>query len=117
MLGIHHQVSRPPVTAPPDEIGRLGWMVIGSSVLAAAAIRHGLAGAVTIAKDMTHPAPQSAPAPERPAPAAGLGIDERDGWIFITAVFVLAGAVARGLAHFVESLREATHPTHQQVRA
>ncbi|MFD5468669.1 hypothetical protein ACFWIQ_38585, partial [Kitasatospora sp. NPDC127059] len=74
-------------------------------------------GVVAIAKTMTHPAPPDSPVPERPAPAVGAGVDERDGWIFITAVFLLAGAMARGLAHIKGSVREATHPGHRQVRA
>ncbi|MFH9347936.1 hypothetical protein [Kitasatospora sp. NPDC017646] len=117
MPGIRHQASRPTVALGPAELGRVDWILIGSSMIVAGALKHALSGVVGIAKEMVQPAPQPAPASVRPAPAAGHGVDERDGWILISALFVMTAATAHGIARVLESVRIAAHPTHPQVRA
>ncbi|MFD8703426.1 hypothetical protein ACFV1W_12470 [Kitasatospora sp. NPDC059648] len=117
MPGTHHQVPRRTGAAGPTELGRVDWVVIGSSMIVAGAIRHALSGVAAIAKEMLRPAPERAPASHRPAPAAALSVDERDGWILISALFLLTGAMAHAGARVLESVRAATHPAHRRVRA
>ncbi|RKT09389.1 hypothetical protein BX285_6482 [Streptomyces sp. 1114.5] len=114
MSGIHLQVSRPAVGPGPHELGRVDWLVLGSAALVAGAAVHALSGVVAITKDLVHAAP--APDAELPAPAAKLTVDERDGWILITALFVVTGAVAHSVARIVESARTLVHPAHLLVR-
>ncbi|MGW7442607.1 hypothetical protein [Kitasatospora sp. NPDC054795] len=117
MLGSHHQASRPTTTTSPDELGRVGWVVLGTSMLMAGAIAHALSGIVAIAREVLRPAPQRAPTPARPVHPADLGVEEKDGWILITLLFLLGGTVAHAVAHIVETIRQATHAAHGQVRA
>ncbi|MFF2542703.1 hypothetical protein ACFVUY_09070 [Kitasatospora sp. NPDC058063] len=117
MLGIHHQASRPTTTTSPDELGRVGWIVLGTSMLMAGAIAHALSGIVAIARELLRPAPQRAPTPVRPVHAADLGVEEKNGWILITVLFLLTGTMAHAVAHVVETIRQATRTTHGQVRA
>ncbi|MFH8387615.1 hypothetical protein ACH4E7_43180 [Kitasatospora sp. NPDC018058] len=117
MPGIHHQVSRPTAAPGPAELGRFDWVVLGTSMIAAGAVKHALSGVVAIAKDMVRPAPDHAPASDRPAPAADLSVNERDGWILISALFITTAAVAHAAARVIESVRAAMHPTHPRIRA
>ncbi|MEU3559782.1 hypothetical protein [Kitasatospora sp. NPDC006786] len=117
MLGSHHQASRPTTTTSPDELGRVGWIVLGISMLMAGAIGHALSGIAAIARELLRPAPQRAPTPARPVHPADLDVKEKSGWILISLLFVLTGTMAHAVAHVVETIRQATHATHGQVRA
>ncbi|MGW7583007.1 hypothetical protein ACWGKU_14445 [Kitasatospora sp. NPDC054768] len=117
MLGTHHQASRPTTTTSPDEVGRVGWIVLGASMLMAGAIGHALSGILAIARELLRPAPQRAPTPVRPVHPADLGVEEKDGWILITLLFLLTGTMAHAVAHVVETIRQATRTTHRQVSA
>ncbi|MFJ9770382.1 hypothetical protein ACIRVF_03965 [Kitasatospora sp. NPDC101157] len=116
MPGTHHLVARRTVATGPSELGRVDWILIGSSMIIAGAIHHALSGVVAIAKEMLRPPPQGASASDRPAPAA-LSIDERDGWIFISALFFLTHAMAHARARARESVRAAMNPSHRRVGA
>ncbi|GAA2991781.1 hypothetical protein GCM10010519_26640 [Streptomyces lactacystinicus] len=117
MLGSHHQASRPTTTTSPDELGRVGWIVLGISMLMAGAIGHALSGIAAIARELLRPAPQRAPTPARPVHPADLDVKEKSGWILISLLFVLTGTMAHAVAHVVETIRQTTHATHRQVRA
>ncbi|MEU1285243.1 hypothetical protein [Kitasatospora sp. NPDC005856] len=117
MLGIHHHASRHSGAASPDELGRVGWLVLGSAMIVAGAIAHALSGIVAITRELLRPAPQRAPAPTGPVHPGDLSVDEKDGWILISVLFVLAGTVAHALAHVIGTIRQATRATHRQVRA
>ncbi|MEE1786671.1 hypothetical protein PUR71_27770 [Streptomyces sp. SP17BM10] len=106
MPGIHHQASRLTATPGSTELGRLDWLVLGSSALVAGAVAHALSGVVAIAKDMV-----------RPAPVAGSKVNERDGWILISTMFVITGAMAHTVARVLESTRAVVHPTDGQPRS
>ncbi|MEV7775004.1 hypothetical protein [Kitasatospora sp. NPDC086791] len=111
MPGIHHQVSRRTVAPAPDELGRVGWLVLGASALVIAAIVHALSGVLTIVKELLRPASRVPSAPAHPAPPARLSINEKDGWILISALFILSGAMAHGVARITKAVRAAIHPT------
>ncbi|CAM5650539.1 hypothetical protein BOQ63_040235 [Streptomyces viridifaciens] len=113
MPGTHHLVTRRTVATGPTELGRVDWVVIGSSMIIAGAIKHALSGVVAIAKGMLCPAPHGASAPDRPAPAALSG-DERDGWILISALLLLTGAMAHVRGRVRESVR-AANPAHRRT--
>lgn len=117
MLGIHHHASRPSGVTSPDELGRVGWLVLGSTMIVAGAIGHALSGVVAITREILRPEPQRAPAPAGPVHPKDLSLDEKDGWILISALFVLAGTVGHALAHVIGTIRQATHAAHGQVRA
>ncbi|MFF9643156.1 hypothetical protein [Kitasatospora aureofaciens] len=48
MPGTHHLVTRRTVAIGPTELGRVDWVVIGSSMIIAGAIKHALSGVVAI---------------------------------------------------------------------
>ncbi|WP_031076144.1 hypothetical protein [Streptomyces sp. NRRL WC-3742] len=116
MPGIHHRISRLTVAPGSPELGRVDWLVLGSSALVAGAVAHALSGVVAITKDMVRPAPHRASVSDRAAPAAGPDVNERDGWILISSLFVIAGAMAHTVARAVESTRAVVHPTGPQPR-
>ncbi|MBD0691573.1 hypothetical protein [Streptomyces sp. CBMA123] len=116
MPGIHHRTSRLTVAPGSTELGRVDWVVLGTSALVAGAVAHALSGVVAIAKDMVRPAPQRASVSDRAAPPAGPDVNERDGWILITSLFVIVGAMAHAVARVVESTRTVVHPTGPQPR-
>ncbi|MFJ8622693.1 hypothetical protein ACIRD3_07580 [Kitasatospora sp. NPDC093550] len=115
MLGIHQRVSSPAVTPAPDDLGRVGWFVLGSSVLAAAGIAHALSGLVEIAKDLVTSAPHSGTAPARTVPSAALSINERDGWILLGALLVMTGAMRHAVASGSKGIRDTNHALHRRV--
>ncbi|MER7582782.1 hypothetical protein [Kitasatospora sp. NPDC097691] len=116
MPGIHHQVSRSTIAPAPDELGRVGWLVIGLTVLVIGATAHALSGIIAIAKDMLRPASRSASTGGGPAPAARLSLNEKEGWILIGSLIIMSGAVGRALAEFIAGIRKAAHATHRRAR-
>ncbi|MFG2913684.1 hypothetical protein ACGF0D_12435 [Kitasatospora sp. NPDC048298] len=116
MLGIHHQAAHSTSTAKTDELGRVGWVVLGSSLFVAGAVAHALSGLIAIAKEILRPAPQRAPAPVRPVRPGDLSVAEKDGWILISVLLIATGAVAHAVSHVIGTIKEVTHATHRQVR-
>lgn len=108
MLGTHHQASRSTSVATPDEVGRVGWLVLGSSLFVAGAVAHALSGLIAIAREILRPAPQRAPTPAHPVRPGDLSTDEKDGWILISVLLILTGAVAHAISHVAGTVREAT---------
>ncbi|MEU8514664.1 hypothetical protein AB0C76_24155 [Kitasatospora sp. NPDC048722] len=117
MLGLHHLAPRPTAVPGSVELGRVDWLVLGTTALVAGAVAHALSGVVGIAKDMVHSAPQGAPAPDRPAPPTGLTVNERDGWILISALFLITAAMGHAVQRIVESVREVVRPARPRVRS
>ncbi|MFJ7905467.1 hypothetical protein [Kitasatospora sp. NPDC096204] len=117
MLGIHHQAAHSTSAAKPDELGRVGWIVLGSSLFLAGAVAHALSGLIAIAREILRPAPQRTPAPVRPVRPGDLSVNEKDGWILISILLVLSGTVAHALSHIIGTIREVTHARYRQVRS
>ncbi|MFI8460648.1 hypothetical protein [Kitasatospora sp. NPDC085464] len=116
MPGIHHQVARRAIAPAPDELGRVGWLVIGLGALVVGATLHALSGLVAIAKDMLRPAPRSVSVTGR-APATPISLNEKEAWILIGSLMILSGAVGHALAEFIAGIRKAAHATHRRARA
>ncbi|MEU6236776.1 hypothetical protein [Kitasatospora sp. NPDC047058] len=114
MSNIRHRTPAPVVTPGTDELGRVGWLVVGFVALVVGAIMHALRGVFGIARSMTSPTPQRTPAGGRPAPAAGLSAGETGGWIIIGALFMVAGVMTHAVAGVVQSIKEALHTTREQ---
>ncbi|MER7772517.1 hypothetical protein [Kitasatospora sp. NPDC096140] len=116
MPGIHHQVARRAIAPGSDELGRVGWLVIGLGALVVGATLHALSGLVAIARNMLRPAPRSASTAGGPAPTTPISLNEKEAWILIGSLMILSGAVGHALAEFIAGIRKAAHATHRRAR-